>query len=70
MSTYQFKTNMQCSGCVEKVTPYLNGIKAIDKWSVDVTQPQKILIVTGPDGLESEIMSAVQEAGYKIEPVV
>lgn len=69
MRTYQFKTNMQCSGCIEKVTPYLNGIKAIEKWQVDITQPQKTLTVTGADDLEEQITTAIQNAGYKIEAI-
>jgi hypothetical protein len=31
MDTTKFKTNIKCSGCVEKVTPFLNESLGEDK---------------------------------------
>jgi copper chaperone len=68
METIKFKTNIKCSGCIEKVTPYLNEAAGKDNWKVDIADPSKILSVSG-EASESEIKDAVQKAGYKIEKV-
>ena len=68
METRKFKTNIKCSGCVATVTPYLNEAAGEANWSVDITDPSKILSVNS-DESESKIMSAVQKAGFKIEKV-
>ena len=67
METLKFKTTINCGGCVATVTPHLNQIKGIEKWSVDTTNPQKILTVEA-SGLEPEIIvEKLKEAGYKAE---
>lgn len=67
MTTYQFKTNIQCDGCIAKVTPYLNSIADLDHWKVDTASAQKVLTLEGNEGLEPVIVKAVQAAGYQIE---
>ena len=67
METLKFKTTINCGGCVATVTPHLNQIKGIEKWSVDTTNPQKILTVEA-SGLRPEvIVEKLREAGYKAE---
>lgn len=67
METLKFKTTINCGGCVATVTPHLNQIKGIEKWSVDTTNPQKILTVE-TSGLEPVvIIEKLKEAGYKAE---
>jgi len=67
METLQFKTNINCGGCVAKVTPHLNEEPHIKNWKVDTTNPQKILTVE-TDGISAkEIIKAVSKAGFKIE---
>lgn len=68
METLKFKTTIKCSGCLEKVTPYLNETAGEDNWEVDIQTPEKVLTVaTDKDITEQEIVKAVVEAGYKIE---
>ena len=68
METLKFKTTIKCSGCLEKVTPYLNETAGEDNWEVDIQTPEKILTVaTDKNITEQEIVKAVVEAGYKIE---
>jgi copper chaperone len=68
-TTFHFKTNIKCGGCVATVTPFLNSKKNISQWSVDTTNNDKILSVT-PNGIsKSEIMDTVQKAGFKIEAI-
>jgi copper chaperone len=68
MKVLKFKTNINCSGCVAGVTPYLNRVEGI-KWSVDIQNPDKILTVETEEADEGQIEKAVQKAGYKIEKV-
>lgn len=67
--TYQFKTNIKCSGCIATVTPFLNEAKGIERWEVDTINVDKILTVHSEGITEQEVIEKVQEAGYKIELV-
>ncbi len=68
METIKFKTNIKCSGCIEKVTPHLNEAVGEDNWNVDISNPSKILSVSGETS-ESKVKDAVEKAGFKIEKV-
>ena len=63
----KFKTNINCSGCVEKVTPFLNGTCGIDQWNVDTENKEKILTVHSNSVTENEVILQVQSAGFNIE---
>ena len=67
METLQFKTNINCSGCVAKVTPHLNKETDIKNWKVDTTNPQKVLTVETEGISAKEIIRVVNKAGFKIE---
>ncbi|ADB42838.1 MULTISPECIES: heavy-metal-associated domain-containing protein [Spirosoma] len=73
METLNFKTNINCSGCVAAVTPFLNSIPSvahIDGWNVDMDSPDKILTVQTTDTrIGEEIQKAIEQAGYRAEPV-
>lgn len=67
MNKYQFKTNINCSGCVAKVTPYLDANNEIKNWQVDIDNPEKVLTVE-TDSLTDEMVSTiVKTAGFKAE---
>ena len=66
---FQFKTNINCSSCVAKVTPFLNDVEGICHWEVDTTNKNKVLTLL-PEGIsQQEVIEAVQKAGFKIEPL-
>mgnify|MGYP000858270326 CR=1 FL=1 len=67
METLQFKTNINCSGCVAKVTPGLNETKGIAQWDVDTNNPDKILTVQTEAASKEQVIEAVKKAGFKIE---
>ena len=67
MSTLKFKTNVSCGGCISKVTPHLNEVKGITKWSVDTNNPLKILTVENNGTSPEEVIAAIKEAGYKAD---
>lgn len=64
---YQFKTNINCGGCLATVTPFLNEIKGLSDWEVDTTNKDKILTVKTAEISEQQIIEVVQKAGFKIE---
>ena len=67
MKRYQFKTNINCSGCVAKVTPVLNEVEQIETWNVDTANPSKVLTVETETLSYSQIKSVVEKAGFKAE---
>jgi copper chaperone len=68
METLQFKTNINCGGCIAKATPVLNEEKNIQEWIVDTNNPAKVLTVT-TDLSANEIISIVNKAGFKAEKI-
>lgn len=69
METLKFKTNVNCGGCIATITPHMNRIEGIEKWSVDTANPQKILTVEAADLQPEVIVETLRNAGYKAEPV-
>ncbi|KYP13739.1 heavy metal transport/detoxification protein [Flavihumibacter sp. CACIAM 22H1] len=68
MNQLEFKTTIKCSGCIEKVTPYLNKVAGQNNWEVDLQDPSKKLIIPQASNLAAEsIIKALEEAGYKAE---
>lgn len=67
LQTLKFKTNINCGGCVAKVTPFLNEGEGICHWDVDTASKDKILSVHSEGITEEEVMQKVKEAGFKIE---
>ncbi len=61
---YQFKTNINCGGCIAKIAPHMNGNQDIAKWSVDTTNPAKILTVETETLDEAGVTKIVNEAGF------
>ena len=62
----KFKTNINCSGCVAKVTPFMNGNEGIQHWEVDTTIPEKILTVKSETLSTEQVIATVQKAGFQI----
>ena len=67
MSTFQFKTNINCGSCIKSVTPFLNELDNVDTWKVDTENPDKILSVELDDENVSSVVDAVKKAGFNIE---
>ena len=40
-----FKTNAKCAGCVAKIGEKLNHTSGITEWSIDLTNPNKTLLI-------------------------
>ena len=65
MATLQFKTSINCGSCVKSITPFLDEVDAIQKWSVDTDNSDKILTVEGDITIE-KIIETVEDAGFDI----
>lgn len=65
----QFKTNINCSGCVASVKPHLDRVEGIYEWSVDTEDKDKILTVKLEGVTEAEVKELVRKAGFRIESV-
>ncbi|WP_033566147.1 heavy-metal-associated domain-containing protein [Sphingobacterium sp. SYP-B4668] len=66
---FQFKTNINCNGCVAKVSPFLNDAEGICHWEVDTASRDKVLTLKSEGITEQQVMETVQKAGFKIEPL-
>ena len=68
MDKLTFKTNINCNNCIRSVTGFLNDVKGIDQWKVDIDNPDKILTVEGDVTIEA-VVEAVEDAGFDIQVV-
>ena len=69
MKTVKFKTNINCAGCVAKVSPFLNDHEGLESWDIDTSTPDKILTVELEDSDPITIIEAINKAGFKIESI-
>ena len=69
METLQFRTNINCGGCIAKVAPFMNESKDIIRsWKVDTTTPDRILTVES-DGSAEDVKAIVEKAGFKADTI-
>lgn len=64
---FQFKTNINCGGCIASVKPHLDKAEGICHWEVDTANKDKVLTVKSKGITEQEVIETVQKAGFKIE---
>ena len=69
MKTMKFKTNINCSNCVAKVTPFLDKKVGKEFWNVDIESPDKILSVDTDDLAEEDIVKTVKRTGFEAEAI-
>ena len=67
MRTSKFKTNINCNGCIAKVTPVLNSAEGIGSWGVDINNPDKVLTIETTADDDDNIIRKIEQAGFKIE---
>lgn len=69
MKQYNFKTNINCGGCVAAVTPHLNANREIVSWKVDTANPDKVLTVETLSLDVTQVKQLVEEAGFNAQPI-
>lgn len=57
----QFKTNLNCGGCVSKVKAELDSADGVCDWNVDTANPDKILTINADGITEEEVIALVKE---------
>jgi copper chaperone len=63
-----FRTNIKCGGCVSKVKPYLDAIKGMNSWKVDLASPDRLLEIDGEVSVE-DVIKALSAAGYRADQI-
>ncbi|MBB1139979.1 heavy-metal-associated domain-containing protein [Myroides sp. WP-1] len=66
-NTSQYKTNLNCSSCVGKVTADLNEALGEGQWSVDTSVSDKILTVKNDALTAEEVVAIINKKGFKAE---
>lgn len=69
MNTLKFKTTINCSACVAKVTPVLDAQENIQNWNVDTTNPDKTLTINSTNLDEADLIKSLQKIGFKAEKI-
>jgi len=64
----KYKSTIQCTACVAKVTPALDEVAGKGAWSVDLTSPTKTLTVEA-DVAPEKVAQALAKVGYQAEPI-
>ncbi|HLS71608.1 MAG TPA: heavy-metal-associated domain-containing protein [Chitinophagaceae bacterium] len=67
MSTLNFKSNIKCAACVEKVKPVLDTNTSISKWDVDLKDPERTLSIEAENLDIENLKTELEKVGYKIE---
>ncbi|MEZ0454563.1 heavy-metal-associated domain-containing protein [Sphingobacterium thalpophilum] len=65
----QFRTNLNCSGCVSKVSADLDQADGICEWNVDTASNEKILTVKSNGITENEVIAIIKKKGFNAEVV-
>jgi len=66
MGTLRFKTSLKCGGCIRAITPGLESLNVIQKWSVDLENPDKVLEIEASEDISETVIASVKKAGYEI----
>jgi len=66
MTTQRYRTNLNCGSCVAAVKPHLDGDPAIRRWSVETSDPNKVLTVEGENVSAEAVERHVADAGFKV----
>lgn len=69
MDTLKFKTNINCSACLNRVTPFLNDEKGIEDWKVDLESDDRVLTVETSQLGTEEIQKTVEKAGFNAQVI-
>ena len=61
-----YLTNIDCYQCKASVRPFIEGLKTIERWHMEMGGPHKLLVVWGKSINDFEVINAVQQAGFII----
>ncbi|HEX3933881.1 MAG TPA: heavy metal transport/detoxification protein [Puia sp.] len=62
---FKYRTNLHGPECIATITPYLNAVIGLKRWTVDMDDPEKTLTVHVADpGQTITVALAIEKAGY------
>lgn len=61
---FLFKTNLKCSGCVDKLSNHLNKNKDIIQWNADLDTDDKIVTIETEKVEPDKLKKLIEEAGF------
>ncbi len=64
MNIIKLKTNINCGGCIARVTPFLNKVVGEHNWTVDTLTPDKILTITTDEVAPGDVVSTLKQVGF------
>jgi len=70
MSTYFFKTNINCIGCATQLKPHLESLeqkKEIERWRVNLNSPEHLLEIETNKMSPEQVKHYIREAGFEAE---
>ncbi|MBS1738746.1 MAG: cation transporter [Bacteroidetes bacterium] len=67
--TLEFKTNLNCGGCVSKVQSDLDKATGIAEWNVDIATNNKVLTVKSKGITQEEIVAIIKSKGFQANPL-
>lgn len=68
MKTFKFKTSLKCNNCVAKVKEQLDAVTEIERWSIDLKSPDRIMTVeTADDKVPERVKKILADAGFVAE---
>lgn len=65
MQTLRFKTSLKCNGCKNNLQPYLDSIKEVISWNIDLNSPDKILEVNIENISIEQFLEKIRPSGYQ-----
>ncbi len=69
MKDLKFKTNINCTNCLAKVTPVLDANPEIESWTVDLKSPERFLHVKTENLDAEQVEKAVLKSGFVAKSV-
>ena len=61
---YQFETNINCGGCVARITPLFEGNSKVKKWHAHTETPNKLLTIETDELTAEEIIAMLAKRGF------
>ena len=69
MNELKFKTNINCTGCLSKVTPILDAESGIENWEVDLKSEDRTLTVATTNLNAEQVETAVKRTGFTADSI-
>ena len=69
MKTLRFKTNIESTQSVAKISNFIDSTLGIKNWEVDLRSPEKVLTIRGKISRPHTIIKKILKAGYKLTPM-